>query len=146
MKTCTKCNETKELSNFYKAKNNLDGHRNDCKECCAAYNKEWQKKNPEKARKAWRKAEAKSRDGFRRRASKYGLTKDQLKKMLDDANGVCAICGREPNNYLVIDHCHTSGKVRDVLCEPCNQALGLFADNIEYMQSAIEYLKKHKPV
>lgn len=145
MKKCNKCNETKEYSEFYKAKSNLDGYRGSCKQCCSNYNKEWQAKNPEKARAAWRTAEKKSRNLHRDRARRYGLTQEELTKLIDDANGVCTLCGRLPNKYLVVDHCHASGEVRNILCEPCNQALGLFQDNVEFLKKAIKYLEKHAP-
>lgn len=43
---------------------------------------------------------------------------------------------------LVVDHDHTTGKVRGLLCHNCNRALGLLQDNKSYLQSAINYLKK----
>jgi hypothetical protein len=42
---------------------------------------------------------------------------------------------------LSIDHCHNTGKVRGLLCDHCNKGLGLFKDNIDYLNKAIEYLK-----
>lgn len=54
--------------------------------------------------------------------------------------GCCAICGA--TDRLVIDHCHQSGKLRGVLCPPCNQALGLFMDSASRMEDAAEYVRK----
>ncbi len=60
---------------------------------------------------------------------------------------VCAICKKEETvknrgkiRCLAIDHCHTTGKVRGLLCSRCNTGLGLFKDNPEYLQNAITYL------
>lgn len=69
--------------------------------------------------------------------------------MVINQRGLCAICGNSPDlnkqhTGLVIDHCHTSGSVRALLCHKCNQALGLFKDNINSLKNAIEYLKKYK--
>jgi len=42
---------------------------------------------------------------------------------------------------LVVDHCHSTGKIRGLLCHNCNRALGLMQDNVETLQNAIDYLK-----
>jgi hypothetical protein len=52
-----------------------------------------------------------------------------------------AVVGR---HYAVVDHCHTSGKTRGILCGKCNLMLGKAEDNIGYLKSAIKYLEKHK--
>lgn len=54
---------------------------------------------------------------------------------------VCAICGSTQD--LVVDHCHDSGKIRDVLCRWHNTALGLFKDNSEHLRKAADYLDLH---
>lgn len=60
----------------------------------------------------------------------------------------CPICGKGSipgiTANLVIDHDHETGKARDWLCDSCNTGLGRFKDNIELLETAIEYLKKHK--
>lgn len=45
---------------------------------------------------------------------------------------------------LSIDHCHTTGKVRGLLCRQCNIALGKFKEDVTILQSAIAYLKKYE--
>lgn len=82
---------------------------------------------------------------------KYNLSVQEYEDMLVHQFGVCAICKRqETHTYksrgktlrkrLAVDHCHTTGKVRGLLCHACNSALGLFKDNIKSLASAIEYL------
>jgi hypothetical protein len=44
---------------------------------------------------------------------------------------------------LAVDHCHTTGKVRGLLCSTCNTALGSFQDNPAYLKAAIHYLESH---
>jgi len=46
-------------------------------------------------------------------------------------------------NLLYVDHCHSSGKVRGLLCHHCNTALGKFQDSVEVLSSAIDYLRKN---
>jgi hypothetical protein len=59
--------------------------------------------------------------------------------MVKAQNGLCAICGAEPDE-LVVDHCHASGNVRGLLCHSCNLGLGKFFDNTSYLSNAINYL------
>lgn len=79
----------------------------------------------------------------------YGITKDEVQKIADKQGGVCAICNTEGftmatyhKNKLCVDHCHTTGKVRGLLCHNCNRALGLLQDNTDNLKRAIEYLKE----
>lgn len=62
----------------------------------------------------------------------------------DEQNGCCAICKQKAR--LVIDHDHSSGLMRGLLCYTHNTALGLFNDSPELLQSAIDYIQTHKPV
>lgn len=72
-------------------------------------------------------------------ASRYGISLDELKRM---RAGGCGICRQFPE-YLVVDHCHATGKVRGVLCQRCNAGIGLFGENIDVMQKAMKYLEEH---
>jgi hypothetical protein len=56
---------------------------------------------------------------------------------------VCALCkkGESSGKQLSIDHCHTTGKIRGLLCSRCNLGLGLFKDNQEVLAAAIKYLQ-----
>lgn len=76
--------------------------------------------------------------------NQYGITLDQYNAMLDEQDHKCAICGNEDEvegRKLAIDHCHTTGKVRGLLCGKCNRGLGLFYDNQDLLNNAIQYLK-----
>ena len=90
--------------------------------------------DPERFKKYYRKASL---------LNKYGLTTEDYNKMLDQQNGVCKICKQVciTNEVLSVDHCHTTGKIRGLLCMKCNSALGYFKDNIETLKSAIKYLE-----
>lgn len=83
----------------------------------------------------------------------YGITKLDYEHLMDAQGRVCAICKRDDSQVktrmhirLVVDHCHTSGNVRGLLCHRCNQALGLFDDDPEALREAINYLSEPRKV
>ncbi len=81
---------------------------------------------------------------FSRIENLYGLTKEQYFAMVDKQKSSCLICKKfsELPTNLHIDHCHDSGKVRGLLCGPCNQGLGLFKHSPSLLAAAINYLAK----
>ena len=73
----------------------------------------------------------------------YGLKPDDYISMLENQNYVCAICGGiDKNKRLAVDHCHVTGKVRGLLCSPCNLGLGSFRDSIYNIKNAFKYLNR----
>lgn len=80
--------------------------------------------------------------------AKYGITTGQYDEMMSRQGGKCAICGTENGasakgtKTLSVDHCHSTGSVRGLLCNNCNRAIGLLKDNVAVLESAIMYLKK----
>jgi hypothetical protein len=64
--------------------------------------------------------------------------------MAAQQNQGCAICGCKCSTYsrLSVDHCHTTGKVRGLLCQKCNSAIGYMEDNTDRLLSAVNYLRK----
>lgn len=110
----------------------------------------WRRKNPEAA-KAWERA-ASMRPYHRRYElkKKYGLTIDDYDRVYQEQGGRCAICGDQKaasttgagrgQDCLVIDHCHTSGAFRGLLCHNCNKVLGLMRDDPARLRAAAEYL------
>jgi hypothetical protein len=72
--------------------------------------------------------------------------------MLDKQGGLCAICGNTPaktnsrNQTLHVDHCHSTGVVRELLCQDCNRGLGCFKDNAEYLLAAAQYINRWQNV
>ena len=71
----------------------------------------------------------------------YKLTIDDFEQMQKDQNYCCAICKRDTKKFYV-DHCHTTNKVRGLLCMNCNTGLGHFQDNQDWLNNAISYLKQ----
>lgn len=82
----------------------------------------------------------------------YGLTPEQFDELLRSQGYACAICGTgDPGISNItkarqwdVDHCHSTKKVRGLLCRKCNMALGLFNDNLVIIRSALRYLKKSR--
>lgn len=82
-----------------------------------------------------------------RLASKYGITPDRYSAMLAEQEGRCAICGasdpKTKHGFWHIDHCHASGKLRQLLCSTCNTGLGSFFDDPELLDRAAAYVRRH---
>ena len=76
---------------------------------------------------------------------RYGITLDQYDEMLVAQNSVCAICEGPPKTKpLYVDHCHTTGRIRGLLCAGCNTKMALIDDGPEVMRKFIEYSQEKK--
>lgn len=75
----------------------------------------------------------------------YGLSRSEYRALVEAQASCCAICNKhEPQHFaLHVDHCHSTGKVRGLLCGRCNQALGLLDENAERMAAASAYVVRH---
>lgn len=74
----------------------------------------------------------------------YGITEKEYQSMLEVQKYKCPVCDCNLQFAVAnVDHCHTSGKVRSILCNTCNTALGGFKDSVILLRSAINYLYKH---
>src|SRR3990167_10997858 len=115
------------------------------------YHREFYRKqrraNPEPSRASCRKYyhsdPQKSADRRQRTKLKmlYGITVAQYEDMLRQQGGCCKICGKCPTKMrLSVDHCHTTGKIRALLCSGCNVGLGGFKDNPDLLRKGLEYL------
>lgn len=85
-------------------------------------------------------------------AQKYGMTLEEIIAMQERQGSVCAICKGVPDSKnaasgkvtdFSIDHCHKTGKVRGLLCNRCNRAIGMFADDPSLIRAAAAYLDIH---
>lgn len=141
MKICRKCKQSKPLTDFHKRSSAKDGLQSLCKTCNIERVKVWQSENPERHEEDWKRLTG-SRNRLVVKARRYNISVESLESLLEEAGGKCQICQQSPDRWVVIDHCHDSLLVRGVLCERCNQALGLFRDDTENLKRAIEYLGK----
>jgi len=144
-KKCSACGQTKFVFDFDKNKSRKSGYGSICKECRRKYRrrKECHKANNE-CSKRWRKANP---EKVRRQQLKYsyGLTIEEYNQMFEQQKGCCAICGRHQSELkltLGVDHNHTTGEIRKLLCRGCNSGIGHFNDDIELLLKAVNYLKE----
>lgn len=125
-KACTVCYHVLPLDNFSNAKNKRKGKCCQCKECVRKYKQEHKK-------------EAKNY----RFNTAYGITLEKFNTLFYSQQNKCKICGTRNFGLKgpALDHCHNTGKIRGVLCNKCNLALGLLNDDIEILRNAIQYLE-----
>ena len=166
MLKCIRCKEEKEEDKFPKDKNKKTGYRGYCKECCSKQKKEWSEHKKTGEPYVREKKEAGNEMPYVREKKeagneipyhltkrgvwsrhikcKFGITPDVYDELLAKQNCKCAICGTETtgskNGFFSIDHCHTTGKIRGLLCNACNKGLGFFKDNVAILQQASKYL------
>lgn len=113
MKKCTKCKQLKSLDKFALNKNFKDGHDYRCKLCHNIYKKELY----------------------------YGLSKEQYLSLLVSQDHKCPICSTHLHKTKAhVDHSHTTGKIRKILCSNCNTGLGKFQENPVFLKKAAKYL------
>lgn len=122
-RSCLTCRKIKDQ--LYR-KNNREKIKEDMKK--------WKLKNPEKYQLGVLRRSLKTR---------YGITLEQYNGMIEKQHNLCAICNKNNKKQrLSVDHDHQTGKVRGLLCNHCNNILGLWNDDIKILQSAINYLNK----
>lgn len=94
-----------------------------------------------KARRKEKKKEQAARYNLK---SKYGLTPADYEQMLGEQDGRCKICSEKPGKrILVVDHNHSTKKVRSLLCHRCNAGLGMFKDSLGLLLKATAYLEEN---
>lgn len=127
-KHCSKCKLIKEFSEFNKDKYTKTGYTALCRDCTKIKSK---------------------KDKDLLKSSKlrllYNISLEDYNILLEKQDNKCAICERNVLEYgknLSIDHCHKTGRIRGLLCNKCNQGLGLFNDSPLFLMNAIHYLKQ----
>lgn len=136
-RVCTICNTRKPYKEFRKDKYQQDGRMSRCKDCMVIF-------RAEKCKLRGAEATAVLERTYQLRR-KYGLSLEQYDELLKKQEGSCAICGSSDSrstrtSNLFVDHCHTTGKIRGLLCHHCNIALGYMEDDIERLRKMIEYI------
>lgn len=142
LKHCRKCGTDKPVVEFYKDKSRTDGLTHWCKDCQRSKHVEYDRSDYR--RQYYEDNKTKFDENSRRvHLKKYGITPEEYAELLFLQGGVCKICGGQSkgDRRLAVDHCHTTGKIRGLLCNTCNAGLGQFGDNVELLRKAITYLE-----
>ena len=131
-KKCHACQELLPVECFYVWKLATDGYRGTCKACIAKKGNEYY-------------ASYVYRDRWYKKS--YGITLEEYDSLLSQQNNVCGICGKAETRMakggvreLSVDHCHETGRVRGLLCNKCNIALGHF-DDVALLRKAIAWIQ-----
>lgn len=104
--------------------------------CASCRNKQYRLDNLERLRQ---------KDRVLRRLQRHGITAEKLAGLERRQGGVCAICKKPPSGArsrvkLLLDHDHSDGHIRGLLCGNCNTGLGMFLDSLEFLRKAVQYL------
>lgn len=84
--------------------------------------------------------------------SRYKISIQDLIQLIEESKLLCGICTKQlvlPNNRnnkedtICIDHNHITNKVRGILCQDCNRAIGIFQDDTNRLNNAVKYLNKY---
>lgn len=139
-KWCQACTSWLPFDDFYTDRSTATNLRAYCRDCDNNRVRQYQALNKEKVREN-------ARTQHLRR--KYRITPEQYKALLKKQGGKCAICRRAETSRntfgeiaaLSIDHDHSTGQIRGLLCRNCNSLIGMAQDNIDLLKKAINYLK-----
>ena len=135
MKKCKTCKIEKPLKEFIVRKQCKDGLSIYCKKCHCKTVTDYYKAHPRKLKNHNLK-------------KLYGITIEDYEKLFEQQKGVCAICEKVETKIctqgiiqsLSVDHDHSTGMIRGLLCDKCNHAIGLLCHNADLFLKAIEYL------
>jgi hypothetical protein len=133
MKYCNICKTQQQIDSFGSDKSRKDGKSIYCLRCRAELARTARYANPERGRTY-------------SRYRTYGITKEEYDILNTKQGGLCAICGTDKpgrnHQTLYIDHDHSTGKVRGLLCCDCNLLLGYAKDNKTVLLESIKYLEE----
>ncbi len=128
---CRSCELVKSLNEFNKSHKGSQGRQSRCRNCCSLDSHRRNQSNKDHRRSIKLK-------------NRYGITLIDYKFMEKSQEYCCKICDQEfEEDIMHVDHCHSTGKVRGLLCPMCNKGLGHFKDDILRMKRAVEYLKEN---
>lgn len=144
MKKCSTCRKQLSFNNFVKDKNTKTGYNAQCKKCRRKYNQEYVRRPEVKAKARLRNKDPKIIAYHKNwhLKKRYNITLEEWSQILQKQNNKCMIC-KDPLTFKLIpvDHSHTSGKIRGILCNFCNRGLGWFKDSPDVLRRAANYLE-----
>lgn len=119
-----------------------------CAPCNSKKAKAYYKANPHKRTEA-RANESKIQQKKHRLRKNYNLSLAEYDEMLQKQDGKCATCQLHFSVFkraLAVDHDHSSGKIRGLLCGSCNSSLGLLKENFDTVLRLAKYIQTHKDI
>ena len=125
---CSLCGSQKSYAEMGKSANGKNGLHSWCRDCLRARRRTGRKDDPV-ARAQWS------------RWTRYRITEIEYQKLLTESGGLCSIC-KKPMQRVCVDHDHSTGLVRGLLCHSCNIKLHAL-DTWVFLPSALAYLKQH---
>lgn len=143
-KPCAACGVVKPLDAYSRRVKALDGRRSKCRPCNSEQVQTYHDVNPDVPLNA-------------HLLRKFGISLEEFRALEAAQGGRCAICrqppvivmgirsrrqGRAVRPRLVVDHDHETGKIRGLLCTPCNRGIGFLDDSPERVAAALEYLRR----
>ena len=130
-KKCNICHKILPLTRFSKSSIKKSGYRGDCKSCQQITKRKWSNTNYHRDYEKNRKL-----------ISTYGITLKDFRQKLECQEYKCEICKCTiaDDKHTHVDHCHTTGKVRGLLCSKCNHAMGLVNENTTTLHNMINYI------
>jgi hypothetical protein len=159
---CVECGNLLTANNWQPSKKERNSKR--CSSCCNARSAKWKESNPEKVKEYKNKWSIKNKDKIKIYKTKvttenkrkhsiktyYGVSWEEYLNIYQKSDGKCSICAtplsvhKEQNKETAcVDHCHTTGKIRGILCRTCNRGIGYLRDSPELLKIAAGYLEKH---
>ena len=145
-KICTRCKQSKPLTEFGKNNRGKGGLHQRCKVCNVEVQRCWkQKKKQQNPDEYYRKQKTKLLK------KTHNMTLEEFFTLKTKQNNCCAICGKEEvvknqwgQQELCVDHNHKTNKNRGLLCSKCNCMLGNAEENVDTLLNAIKYLRYYR--
>ena len=142
-KPCSACKLVLPASEFYPHRRMRSGLQSQCRTC----NRQWHKANPEYVRQKgveWRKNNPSYGRDWQRRAN-YGVSPEDMTALRTSQGGACAGCLTDlATTKECVDHCHISQRVRGLLCNLCNLAIGYAKDDADRLRRLAKYLEQSR--
>jgi len=127
-KVCRICKQEQPISEFAnRERSRLDSR---CRACERERLRDYRSRNKQKIRGK----------NFRGR---YGIEVEDYEALKEQQGGKCAICKTE-GRVLYVDHCHSTQKLRGLLCQQCNTGIGMLQDSLKVLKKAVRYLEKYE--
>jgi hypothetical protein len=150
LKICRLCLKPQPITNYNKHQYTKDGFRNECRDCQKKHSSEHyitlDREDQKKKRRSWYENHPTVAHNSHLKRN-FNISHDEYLSLLEEQNGKCAICGSDKPkgryNHFAVDHDHVTGKLRGLLCSPCNIGIGHLQDSPDLLHKAALYLETH---